>query len=399
MISRHGITELFSTFAQFSGDRFTHWATDGALRRSMVRSQQQIGDPESATESFWVVYWYRRWQATSAPAAGHLAAYLQESCYWVAHKFSTSTGTQLGVADCFQMAIAALPTVLKGYSPVAGASLKTYASLVFGNTIRDYLRQQREADRRTDWGLLRKLSQKQLTEALQTAGFAATTIASYRLAWMGFKAVCTPSDTPATRQLARPTPPMWTAIAQFYNQQRQHLPTQTPEATPDQLERWLLACAKHARAYSNPTVISANVTKGEAGTGEILDDLPDQEERSPLAALIIKDELEERQSQRLQVHEVFTTALAKLDSESQMLLDLYLGQGLTQQEIAAKLGIKQYTISRRLSSVREKLLLALAQWSQETLHISLTATAVKGMSAILEEWLQEKFSASSKEGS
>jgi len=397
MISRHGITELFSTFAQFSGDRFARWVADGSLQRSMVRTQQQIGEQGATSESFWVVFWHKAWQNTSKTATGHLAAYLQEACYWAAHKLSSSTGMQSGVADCFQMAIAALPVVLKGYNPEQGASLKTYASLVFGNTIRDYLRQQREADRRSDWGLLRKLSQKQLTEALQAAGFSEAAIASYRLAWMGFKTVCTPQDAPATRQLSRPTAPMWDAMTQLYNQQREQLPVPIPTATPDQLESWLLICAKQARAYLHPTLTSTNLPKGEAGSGEIQDDLPDVEDRSPLAALIIEDELQERQTQRSQVQQVLTTALESLDAESQLLLQLYLGQGLTQQEIAAELGIKQYTISRRLTSVREKLLLALAKWSQETLHISLTSTVVKGMSAILEEWLQEKFSGSPKE--
>jgi RNA polymerase sigma factor (sigma-70 family) len=398
MISRQGITELFSTFAQFGGDHFVGWVTDGALRRSIIRSQQQVGKSESTSEAFWVLYWHKAWQETSATAtAGHLGAYLQEACYWTAHKLSSPTRMQSSVADCFQIAIVALPTVLKDYSPTQGASLKTFARLVFGNAIRDYLRQQREADRRTDWGLLRKLSQKQLTESLQAAGFSAATIASYCLAWTGFKTFCTPSDTPATRQLSRPTPQMWDAIAHFYNHQRHQLALPPPAATPESLERWLLACAKHARAYLNPTLTSTNLPRGEAGTGEIQDDLPDSEERSPLAALILEDEIQERQAQRLQVHQVLTTALDALDSENQVLLELYLRQGLTQQEIASKLGIKQYAISRRLSSIREKLLLALAKWSQESLHISLTSTAVKGMNAVLEEWLQEKFSSSSKE--
>ncbi|NJL50040.1 MAG: hypothetical protein HC929_24910, partial [Leptolyngbyaceae cyanobacterium SM2_5_2] len=59
------------------------------------------------------------------------------------------------------------PNVLNRYSPDQGASLKTYASLSFGNTIRDTLRQRQDANSRTDWGLLRKVSQKQLVEALE----------------------------------------------------------------------------------------------------------------------------------------------------------------------------------------------------------------------------------------
>jgi RNA polymerase sigma factor (sigma-70 family) len=241
------------------------------------------------------------------------------------------------------------------------------------------------------------VSQKQLVESLQAAGFSADKIASYCLVWLGFKAVCVPTQTPTTRQLSQPTTAMWEAVAHFYNTQRQQLSSPDPEATPAQLERWLLFCAKQIRAYLNPAVTSLNLPKAEVGMGELQDDLSDQEERSPLVALITQEELQERQSQRSQVHRVLTTALQNLPPEVQTLLELYSRQGMTQQEIAAQLGIKQYTVSRRLSSAREKLLLALAKWSQETLHIALTSTAVNGMSAVIEEWLQEKFSSSSKE--
>lgn len=357
----------------------------------MVRVLQQ-GNPQPASEQFWALYWYQVWKAKpEGRASGHLAAYVQEACYWVAYKLAArTTSLQSGVSDCFQIAIAALPTVLRNYNPEQGGSFKTYASLVFGNTIRDSLRQQQEANSRTDWGLLRKASQKQLIESLQAAGFSEMTIARYRLVWLGFKAVCVPNQEPATRQLSRPTPAMWQAIAHFYNTQRHQLPDSGSEASTQQLEQWLLSAAKQIRAYLTPTVTSLNQPKTETG-GEIQDDLSDGEEASPFARLMAEEEIEERQSQRSQIHHILTTALQNLDAELQTLLKLYYQQSLTQQEIAAQLGIKQYTISRRLSSTREKLLLALAKWSQETLHISLTPTAINGMSIVLEEWLEAEF--------
>jgi DNA-binding transcriptional regulator LsrR (DeoR family) len=72
------------------------------------------------------------------------------------------------------------------------------------------------------------------------------------------------------------------------------------------------------------------------------------------------------------------------------IVEQYYREGLTQQEIATQLDVKQYTVSRRLSSAKEALLLALAQWSQEHLHTALTSPAVKAMSIVLEEWLQDK---------
>ncbi len=102
---------------------------------------------------------------------------------------------------------------------------------------------------------------------------------------------------------------------------------------------------------------------------------------------MLQEELQQRQTQQSQISEVLTIALEKLDPQVRTLLELYYREKLTQQQIAAQLELKQYTISRRLSSTKEMLLLTLAKWSQETLHISPTSTAVKDMCVVLEEWL------------
>lgn len=397
MKPRQRIIEIFSTFIQLADDLFERWVTDSLLQRSMERSLKQmveLGTAESS-EHFWVLYWYRLWKTNpESLAIRHLSAYLQEACYWVAQRVALQlTSMQYKLSDCFQIAIASLPVVLKGYNPNQGASLKTYANVVFSNKLRDTLRQQGEANSRTDWGLLRKLSQKQLVESLQAAGFSEKAIANYRLAWTCFKTYCAPSETPATRQLAQPDRATWVTITQLYNTQRlRQVPPIEPQATPENLERWLKDCAKQGRAYLYPAITSLNVNKPESGSGEVLDDLPDRAGASPLTELIFQEELQERQTQQTQINTVLKVALEELVPEVQTLLHLYYAQKLTQQQIASQLEIKQYTVSRRLSSAKEKLLLALVKWSQETLHISLTSPAVKDMGVVLEEWLQKKLS-------
>ncbi|HAX75493.1 MAG TPA: group 3/4 sigma-70 RNA polymerase sigma factor [Cyanobacteria bacterium UBA11372] len=404
MKPRQRIIELFSTFIQLADDLFERWVTDFLLQRSIQQALNQIPEVNQAqsSEHFWVLYWYRFWQANpESLATGHLSAYLQEACYWVAQRVMLQlTSKQYKLSDCFQIAIATLPFVLKGYNPSQGASLKTYASIVFGNKLRDALRQQGEANSRTDWGLLRKLSQKQLVESLEAAGFSESAIANYRLAWTCFKTFCAPTETPGTRQLSAPNRAMWANITQLYNTQRlRQVPPIESQATPENLERWLKDCAKQARAYLYPAITSLNINKSESGAGEILDDLPAETEASGLTDLILQEELQERQTQQTQINTVLKASLEKLDSQMQTLLHLYYAQKLTQQQIAAQLEVKQYTVSRRLSSAKEKLLLALAKWSQETLHISLTSPAVRDMSLLLEEWLQERLaSESSKDG-
>jgi RNA polymerase sigma factor (sigma-70 family) len=399
MKPRQRIIELFSTFIQLADDLFDRWVTDSSLQRNVQRVLTQAAESGTAesSEYFWVLYWYRLWtQNPDQFASGHLSAYLQEACYWVAQRVamqlsSMHNSMQYQLSDCFQIAIASLPLVLKGYNPQQGASLKTYASIVFNNTLRDTLRQRREAGSRTDWGLLRKLSQKQLVESLQAAGLSEVAIASYRLAWTCFKTFGAPSQTPMTRQLSGFDRSTWVAIAQLYNTQRLHqsLPN-LPEANPEEIEQWLTKCAKQSRSYLYPAITSLNLHKSEPGSGELLDDLPDTGE-SPMTNLTIREELQERQTRQAQINIALTAALDALDPQMRTLLELYYDRGLTQQQIAVQLDIKQYTVSRRLSGAKETLLLALAKWSQETLHISLTSIALRDMSLVLEEWLQKNF--------
>lgn len=436
MTPRRKLLELFTTFVQFTNGYFNGWAVDARLRRSMIRAVEAFESLEKSphqSEGFWVVYWYQQWKQEAASrsqesegrsqeggkgdASGygvsdvgskevspipypptpnpssplplsHLSAYLQETCYWSAQRATTTlTSQHLELADYFQLAIAAFPKVIQGYTPDYGASLKTYASLCFGNAIRDGLRRQREANSRSNWGLLRKLSQKCFTDMLQQAGLSAEAIARYQLAWNCFKLHCAPTNPTATRHLADPDRITWQAITDLYNQQRLKLSPTAAIATPALLEQWLTQCAKHARAYLHPPTASLNTLMADR-TDELQDLLPAPAEASPMTALLAEEAWQERQTHYAQIQQVLTDAIARLNPQIQELLTLYYAQRRTQQQIAAHLETKQYTVSRRLSSAKETLLLAIAQWSQESLHITPTSTAVKGMSVLLEEWLE-----------
>jgi RNA polymerase sigma factor (sigma-70 family) len=375
MKPRQTLVESFSTFVAFMDDCFHQWVSDRVLQKTMLNG---LSEQPETSEAYWMLYWHQQWHGQSKwRAEAHLCAYVQEPCYWVAQRMARDGGQYL-ISDCFQIAIVALPKILADYQPSQTASLKTYASLAFGNAIRDTLRQQRQADQRTDWGLLRKLSQKQFVESLQMSGFSAEAIAQERLAWTCFKTYCAPDQNP--KQLSQPN---WEEIAKFYNTQSSH------KATPEALETRLKRCAKQARDYLYPAIASLNVSRGDA-TGELQDTLPDHN-ATPFAVLVSQEEFAERRSQWSQIHSVLTTALENLDPKFQQLLTLYCQDGLTQQEIAKQLEMKQYTVSRRLSSVKETLLLALARWSQDSLHISLTSPALKEMSVVIEEWLQQYY--------
>ena len=390
MRPRKDISEIFSTFLQFDADRFQGWATDPKLRRSMRSCLNQLPQPETS-ENFWALYWHKVLQTQPNSLAGmHLSAYLQEACYWAAQKImSDFFSTQYTLPDCFQIAIAKVDKLLKGFNPQQGFSLKNYASVIFASVIKEVLRQRQEVDVCTEWALLRKLSQKRLQESLQNLGLSSDTIASYILAWNCFKTVYVPTQASGTRKLAKPDPATWEALVALYNTERRNqLQPPGAECRAETLEKWLSACAKAARAYLYPTLASINTPKPGQETGEWLDNLPGLQGESPLTNLITQEEEQSRQSHQAQMKDILVAALAKLDRQTQHLLQLYYGQGFTQQQIAKQLEMQQYTVSRRLTKSKASLLTALAQWSEETLHISLSLEVLKDINAGLDELLQ-----------
>lgn len=388
MLPRQDIVAIFSTFIQFDYERFGSWVTDTRLRRSMRQSLSKI--PTENSSSFWALYWHRIWQEQpQGLAKSHLAAYLQEVCFWSATKtiggFSSS---QYTVPDCFQVAIARIDKVLKGFDRERGFNLKSYASITFSNLIRELLRQRKEIDICSDWSLLRKLSQKRMGEALANAGLDGTTGERYLLAWNCLKTIYVPERASSTRKLPKPDRATWEAIAELYNKERTtQLSSATDVVTSEQLEKWMLICVKAARSYLFPNVTSINKPKPGYDSGEIVDSLVGEVDESLLSEAIAREEAQERDRQQTDLNQFLTGAIAKLKPEEQKLLELYYSLGLKQSDIARELKTQQYSISRQLSRVRKNLLKALAQWSQSTMHISLTSDILDNISSLLEEWL------------
>jgi RNA polymerase sigma factor (sigma-70 family) len=393
MRPRQNITEIFSTFLKFDADRFSIWITDAKLYRSMITGFKHVPEAQ-ASEDFWAVYWHKQAQKSekSAVALGHMSAYLQEPCYWSVQKMMRRLQESNDkMPDFFQVAIASVPKILKSCNPDVSGSVKGYASIAFGNIIRDYLRQNQETDLCNNWALLLKVSRKLLTESLQNGGLDATTIEGYLLAWTCFESIYLPRKSPKLRQIAAPEPTTWEAIAAAYNQMRHQLSFPAKECSKETIERWLIECGNQVRKYLYPSVKSLNSPKPGYEEGELQDELVDTFREPLLAELIQQEEQATRLEQKNQINDVLEAAIAKLDSTAQQLLQLYYQQGLTQQQIAKELAVQQYTVSRKLSKIRESLLLTLTCWSQETLHISVTSDVVKYISTILEEWLQAHY--------
>ncbi|MFB2833240.1 sigma-70 family RNA polymerase sigma factor, partial [Floridanema evergladense] len=202
-----------------------------------------------------------------------------------------------------------------------------------------------------------------------------------------------PEQATGTRKLPAPDKATWEAIANYYNQQRiAQLQPGASEVNPELLEKWLTSCAKAARNYLYPSMVSLNAPKSGQETDEFIDSLPETATESLLTEMIAQEEVQNRAEQLSGINAVLSGAIAKLDPEAQNIIKLYYGQNLTQHQIAQQLEIKQYTVSRRLTKAKESLLLALAQWSQDTLHISPNSNVLKDISIVMEEWLKDNLS-------
>ncbi len=384
---RQNIIEVFSTFVLFEGDIFDRWVTDSKLRRSMHNSLEESSKQES--EIFWAIYWHRIWQVQASPVAvAHIAAYLQEVCYWVARKMKMSVPGQHSVADFFQTAIARVDKVMKGFNPQLSSNLKIYAEYTFSNLIKDLLRKRQEVDICTDWGLLHKLSQKRLVESLKQAGYSSQIIERYVLAWSCFLQFYAPYEVATAHKLIKPDNLTLQAIAQLYNTERlSQLNSPSPPCTPESLETWLVNCAKAVRSFQYPTSVSLDIPAPGHETGELLDRLTNNFQDSVLHEIITEEEVENIALRSTEINRVLSDALAKLDTQAQLLLQTYYKQELTQQQIAQQLGVKQYTVSRLLTKIKKTLLMELAEWSQKTLHISVKSDVIDSISNSLEEWL------------
>ncbi|WP_017651495.1 sigma-70 family RNA polymerase sigma factor [Fortiea contorta] len=386
MQPRQSTIETFSTFVEFAADRFSRWATESRLRSSMQSCVNRT--PQETSSAFWALYWYKLWQtsATQTIAQQHLAAYLQEPCYWVCQKtVNNFASTQYQLSDCFQMAIAQIDKVLKGFNPNQGFTLKNYASPIFASAIRETLRQRHEVDICTDWGLLRKISQKRLQESLENAGLSPAEIPGYIIAWNAYKTLYIPTTTGTSRKITRPEDQTWEAIAKNYNSQT------SQNVNPQTIEKWLLNAAKATRRYLYPTPESLNVSKSSDDSWELLDNLPGTQQESIINEIIAQEEEQTRTSQQSEINQILVQAIAQLEPDLQKILQLYYAQQQNQDKIAKQLEIKQYTVSRRLTKARETLLRSLANWSQNTLHISITPDLLKTMSTVMEEWLQNYY--------
>ena len=451
MQQRQAILELFSTFAQWRDDGqakslnhcFQGWMVDARLQRSMEqvvaqstanlaetasqqpsaphdssRSRQNVAQPLTEDPSqavSWSLYWYQCWQSGGDRFAhDHLAAYLQEPCYWVAQELTrklnayktTSGHTPL---DFFQMAALEVPASLAKFKPEKSPNLKAFVQVFLSYRLRANLRQQRQADFCTAWGLLRKTSRKRLLEVLAAQGLSDNEASPYSLLWLAYKQICQPTQPGAAAKLAEPNEKAWMAIAQFYNDERQKfLPANSSPITVPQAEKQLHQLAQWIRSQNTPRSISLNKPRpSNEGPSEDWQSQLADPAASPIEQLLNSEAMAQRQKMQAQLSQNLIEAVGQLDDIAQKLLHLTYCEGLPQQEITQQMAMSQPTVSRRLKKIKAQLLNGLlqqlaqspsdseadaeskpAQPEAKAMNKSLTPDQLKTIQTALEVWLQ-----------
>jgi RNA polymerase sigma factor (sigma-70 family) len=381
MQPRKNVVEIFSTFLRLETDRTAGWISELRLRRRMVELQDHVPD-RSVLD--WSLYWHKIWQIDQNPGAeSHLTAYLQETCYWVARRMASNQRNLGWLADFFQIAIVRVPRLLHCFKPEYNASLKKYAELGFENSLKDWLRLQHQVEICSDWTLLHRMSRRRLHNALTQAGWDTTSIAQYSLAWDCYQ------ELAQVKPQGRPTDDIWTAIAQAYNHDRlTQVGPGTAIATAEQLEQWLLTCAKCVRQFLKPTILSADAPFSDESSTHPLDIIADPQ-ASPMEQWITREQETARSQQHQQFQTILMEAIGSLSETHQNLLQDYYRDCMTQSDIAKKLGIQQYQVSRQLERVRRSILKKIIVWVQKNLHTSPTPSVVESMGHSLDVWLKD----------
>ncbi len=226
------------------------------------------------------------------------------------------------------------------------------------------------------WRLLYKKSDKELKEALQTAGCNEPDISRFIFARKYFKQVYRVNKVKnPTRQIGKkwPEPEQedFEKSAQCYNTEKL-LPSAPHEVsaslsvvTGKQIQSWMEICITALQNYPKSITPCFSLEALQA-TGRELE----FEEQQKALVLEWQEPVETEELRQEQQHLANQTdftlrqQMKTLKPEYQKILLLYYGVGLSQKQLAARLGINQGTISRHLSKSTVKLLDALVGLSQ-----------------------------------
>lgn len=414
-------TDKFSTFLvdNRQGDNRFLWKTEANLRRNLVLYQKYNPlfaelfiepDRESEISQFWLnlalndTPTAQDWEPPNRKfmALKHLAAYLDESCYWsvkeVCGNYSRPWEDYFAIArDSFHNPVR-FTNILQNYNPDRGANLVTYINRALTNIIKD----EAQVKKFSPWRLLAQKTDQKLTEALKANGEKEPYISLVLVARNFFKKVYhtkrtqNPNFVPGKRWL-EPTPEDFDEVANIYNQYR--LLPAAPHAvsvngitvTGATIKNWMETCItalqNQLKSIPEDSLESLIDAQRESEFKQLYSsdpsgyqDLSLSEQLEEKESLIVKEVKDNSNQERQKINAIFEEQIrsiqAKVEKEIQRgklrtlhkkIPLLRYGLGFKQQPIACILGINQSNIYHHISGYYEQpLIKALAGIYAET---------------------------------
>ncbi|GET39966.1 hypothetical protein [Microseira wollei] len=316
----------------------------------------------------------------------HLAAYFEESCFWVAHKLALKRAGKSSYSylfqEYFQMArvIAAKPeNILQGYDSSRSNSLKSiknWSQLKLTTAISEITGEKTYSDA----GLLRRQTETSMEQALQQEGISSlneelllragvneTQLARCLLAWKSFYKVYTPTTPRGRKKLLWPNAEHLNNIADEYNQKAiQH--KLTPSMTAQSIDGLLKTCV---RALRNSSEIQISEL-------DEFSSIPDRE-------TIFETEAGIEVLENAEIGECLSNAFTALPKEAQIMLRLWHGLGFNQRDVGELFGIERNQIANKIKAWRSSLLRYLIKY----LGQSMTAQEINQKSKKMDLWLED----------
>ncbi|MEZ2248755.1 hypothetical protein [Microcoleus sp.] len=317
-------------------------------------------------------------------ALSHLLAYVDVACYSAAKSTYEAFQTpELTFADYLQ--IAKLYMVDRAVELCTKfdrtqSKIETYLSRPLRDAIMSEVRKNEPTQRQSDWGLLRSTSKKGLKSALQNFGISEPKLSHCFLTWQAFLEVYAPVTAGTNQRLPEPRAAQWEAIAQFCTEQQ--LPNSATQFTVPKVTALLQTCVEALRASTHIQFDSL-----DAENPELELETAEQSEQQASNRQQDMEQCDRLQQMTTELGSAIVSLSRDFPDARKMLILEHGFTGFNQSYIGKEFGIKQYKISRQLTSYKKYLLTSLVKWSQTQANVTFSVKDVDRLSTLLDEWL------------
>lgn len=389
---RQNYTDEFCTYLRLNTSKnaqIFEWQNQNHLRTNFNLYQQrnpefaQLCSQQNHSKNL-ALYWTKiainaasipqKWEPKKRKklALEHLLCYLEINCYYAAKEVSKNFQEQpwdeyLSSARIFIYNPENLCRLLQSYDCDRQASLNTYIQAALSQHIRD----QMSVGKFSPWRLLVEKPEKELRKALENSAIQEPTITKCIFASKYFKKVYRLNKVynPAVRKIGEKwheadTKDFWQAT-EYYNSEKAlsnapHEVSAGSNINQEQMQAWMEFCIKALQNYQNPINNKISWESHQEKGDENLS----QSDTEDFFEIEEDENTEENGRKSQQILSVFHKRIEEFKPDQHKALLLYYGCGIKQTQLEIKLGISQSAISRRLNTIKTKLIKTMAEMSQ-----------------------------------